>query len=123
MKHALPFLLSAVLLLSGCNLRAQLLGDTDHTYTATYERDGQTHTLTAKFSVQKQKVTALEMTPGGASGLERGRQLAFSANVRRYVLGLSVASITLPASIGEEEQLTGIFRTQMLEKLKAEVGT
>lgn len=119
-------LLAFSLLLGACsNLTAQLLGnDREFTYTMRYTNEGEgvEHTLTAAFTVHEGKVVALEITPG-ARDAERGRQLAFSANVRSYVLDHVVSAIALPDVIGEEQQITRSFDEQVIARLKENAGS
>jgi hypothetical protein len=115
------FLTISVLLLTGCNLSASLLdGSGSQTYTPTYSANGQQHTMTITFTLAKGTVTGLTIEPGAASGDERGHQLAFSANIRRYVLEKSVDAIVVPQTVGEETQLTEIFQG-VIEKLKNDI--
>jgi hypothetical protein len=113
----------SLLLLSACsNLSASLLEGNNRTYTSTYEADGLQHSLTITFVVEGRSVIGMDIDPGAGSGTERGRQLAFSANVRRYVLDRTPEEVelALPESVGEEAQLTEVFR-DVIEDLKADL--
>ena len=99
------------LVLTACNLSASLLGEgREYAYTPAYLVEGQGHTFTVTFTVADRVVTGLKIEPGAITSAERGSQLAFSANVRQYVVLKSIDEIELPASIGEEEQLTQVFQ-------------
>ena len=104
-------LLLSLIFLTACSLSASLLGEgRAYSYTPAYLVEGQGHTLTITFTIADREVTGLEIKPGAITGAERGHQLAFSANVRQYVVLKDVDEIVLPASIGEEAQLTQIFQ-------------
>jgi len=112
MKRAsLTTLVLSVAFLTACNLSATILGGPqEFSYTPTYIVEGQGHTIAITFTVENDIIVGLQIEPGGITGTERGHQLAFSANVRRHVLEQPLSSITLPVSIGEETQLTDVFR-------------
>ena len=104
------------------NFSASLLGGDPQafTYTPSYESNANTHTMTIEFTVQEGVVQSLKITPGAETGLERAHQLAFSANVRRFVLQKPVEEISIPASIGEEHWITDVFR-DVVEELKSDL--
>ena len=114
-------LLLSSIFLTACNLSASLLGGgREHTYTPTYMVEGQGHTFTVTFTVTDRMVVRLKIEPGAITSAERARQLAFSANVRPFVLQKNVLEIELPESVGEEAQLTEIFRGG-LEQLRGDL--
>ena len=116
-------LLGAALLLAACSsLTAQLLqGSHEFTYTVAYAHDDQKHTMTATITVKDGQIIALAIEPGAASGIERAHQLAFSANVRRFLLEKNVSDVTLPAEgVGEETWITQAF-AEVIAKLKKEL--
>ena len=123
MYRSSALLLGAALLLAACgSLTAQLLqGSSEHVYSVTYAHDGQEHTMIVKITVKEQQVIALAIEPGAASGLERAHQLAFSANVRLFLIAILIKNIKLPESVGEESWITAAFDKQVLEKLKKDV--
>ena len=109
-------LISLIFLTACSNLTASILGGPqEFSYTPTYMVEGQGHTMTVTFTVTDGVVTGLQIEPGAVSGSERGHQFAFSANIRRYVLEQPVDAISLPASVGEEAQLTDVFRAVVVQ--------
>lgn len=104
--------LSAILLIGCSNLTAQLLpGEKRHSYTASYILEGQKHSFQALFTVKDKKVAQFEGEPQAATGEERAYQLAFFANVRRFILEKSTDEIAIPDKVGDASQaLVDAFR-------------
>ena len=110
MKYITPCI-TALLLLSSCNLTASLTGSSiTHTFNPTYEVRGEQHSLEITFEVKDGVVEELAIEPGAVSAEEHAHQMAFIANVRQFVLGKSVQEIVLPEVVGNEEKLTEVFR-------------
>lgn len=118
MKYITPCI-TALLLLSSCNLTASLTGGgITHTFNPTYEASGEQHSLEITFEVKDGIITELTIEPGAVSTEEHAHQMAFIANVRQFVLGRSIEEIELPEVVGNEEKLTEVFRVA-LEKLSS----
>lgn len=111
----------ASLLLASCNLTAQLIGgerEREFTYTKTYVLQGDKHSFEVTFVLKDGSVAKMTMEPQATTPSERAEQLAFSANVREYVLLKTPVAIVLPTAIGEASpELIGAFRNAV-EQLK-----
>jgi len=94
----------SILLLAGCDLTAQLVGDQrkgkEYSYTVQYSLGGQEHSLSVTFWVDAGEVINFSAEPGAVSGKERAVQLALLANVRRLVLRTKLP-IQLPPEVGD----------------------
>lgn len=109
------------LLLTSCNLTAQLIGGgREFTHTETYVLQGDEHSFEVTFTLRDGNVAEMMMEPQATTPAEHAEQLAFSANVREYVLLKTPAAIVLPTAIGEASpELIGAFRNT-LSKLQSE---
>lgn len=115
MKQIVLCIITAFLLAS-CNLAASLTGGTiKHTFSPTYELRGEQHSLEITFGVKNGVVEELTISPGAVSAEENAHQMAFIANVRRFVLGKSIGEIELPEVVGNEEKLTEVFHEAVSE--------
>jgi len=119
--HIFRILLCVLILplVVGCsNLAASLTGGTrTETFTPEYEYRGQTHSMTITFTIEKDSVSELSITPGAIATSEQAHQLALAANVREFVLQKKVNEIEIPVAAGDEERLRKVFRG-VLEELK-----
>ena len=116
MKKLLPLI---AMFLVGCELTASIIGGgaEDFSFAPTYRANSQDHSISITFTVENNIVTSLDIQPGGITGKEIGKQLAFSANIRKYVLEKEVSEISIPQVVGNEAQLTEVFRGLVVDLL------
>ncbi|MBT3835304.1 hypothetical protein HOF56_03575 [Candidatus Peribacteria bacterium] len=105
--------------LVGCDLTASIIGGgaQEFSFAPTYMADGESHSISVTFTVENDVVTALAIEPGGVTGKEIGKQLAFSANIRKHVLEKELNEIDIPQVVGNEAQLTEVFRGLVVDLL------
>jgi len=115
-------LLSLVVFTACDSLSASLLGGgNEFSFTETYTRAGGEHSITMSFVMEGNEIVGLRIEPGAESALEQSIQIAFSANIRSFVLAKNVNDIDLSKYTGRNENhLVKIFK-ETLEKLRAEL--